>query len=92
MCSAEDFYRLQLDDFQSSVVKNLQDIRRDENFFDVTLACDETGVVRGHKVVLSASSAYFKAILRRSPANQHTVIVRPQRCTLEISFYPICAY
>ena len=54
-----------------------QEMRIENDFYDVTLACDEDSFVQGHKVILSASSPYFKAILRRSQPNQHPVLVSP---------------
>ena len=86
MFCSSDFYILELNDFQSNVIKNLQDIRNDESFFDVTIACDDKNVVKGHKVVLSASSNYLRSILRRSSVNQHTVIVS-QDCTYLITVF-----
>jgi hypothetical protein len=51
-------------------------MRDEQDFYDVTLACDQQSFIQGHKVILSASSPYFKAILKRSPANQHPVVVK----------------
>jgi hypothetical protein len=62
-------------------MQSLQDIRSDDNFFDVTLACDDCdarddkSLVRGHKIILSAASPYFRDVLKHSPASHHTVIV-----------------
>ena len=53
----------------------LQEMRLENDFYDVTLACDEQNFIQGHKVILSASSPYFKAILRRSQPNQHPILV-----------------
>ena len=67
---------LRWNDFPTNVVTNLQDMRDHNDFYDVTLACDEHNFIQGHKVILSASSPYFKAILKRSPINQHPIVVR----------------
>jgi hypothetical protein len=71
-----DFYILQMKDFENSVIKNLQEMRNETNFYDVTLACDEhDSAIRAHRIILSAASPYFKSFLSRSPNNHHTVIV-----------------
>ena len=44
-----------------------RDIRQEKVFFDVTVACDDEQL-QAHKVILSASSSFFKKILRH---NQH---------------------
>jgi hypothetical protein len=71
----QDCFVLKWNDFPTNVVTNLQEMRDENDFYDVTLACDEQSFIQGHKVILSASSPYFKAILRRSPINQHPVLV-----------------
>ena len=38
----------------------------DEDFSDVTLACDDGQLVRAHKVILAAASPFFKTILRQA--------------------------
>ena len=48
--------------------KEFDVMRKEENFFDLTLVCNDEYQVGVHKLVLSAASDFFKAILRR---NQH---------------------
>ena len=72
----QECFVLRWNDFPSNVVTNLQEMREDNDFYDVTLACDEQSFIQGHKVILSASSPYFKSILKRSPINQHPIVVR----------------
>ena len=47
----------------------------DEEFTDVTLACDDGNgvVVKAHKVILSSCSAFFSKILKQNP-NPHPLI------------------
>ena len=44
-------------------------MREDKNLTDVTLACEDGKQVEAHKVILAASSPFFKDILMR---NKHT--------------------
>ena len=51
---------------RSSVVKDLLEKR---SFVDVTLVCDDDEQIQAHKVILSASSAFFLNIFDRNPHN-----------------------
>lgn len=73
----QDCLVLKWNDFPTNILINLQEIRDENDFYDVTLTCDENSFISGHKVILSASSPYFKAILRRTPANQHPTVLMP---------------
>ena len=41
-------------------------LRREEDFYDVTLVSDDQTQIPAHKLVLSASSHFFKSILKRN--------------------------
>ena len=53
-------------DFQSNVTQAFRKLRNEEHFFDVTVVSDDKTQVSAHKVVLSASSDYFKKILKQN--------------------------
>ena len=57
---------LKWNDFQSNVSKTFKVLRKEEDFFDVTLVSDDEQHIAAHKLVLSASSIFFKNILRKS--------------------------
>ncbi len=46
-----------------------------QSFVDVTLSCSD-GLLRAHKLVLSACSPYFDSIFRENPCKHPTVILR----------------
>ena len=50
---------LKWNDYQENVVSTLSELRAEEDFFDVTLACDGEQV-RAHKLVLSCCSLFFR--------------------------------
>ena len=54
---------LQWNEFQNIVTTAFGDFRNDEDFTDVTLACDDGQLVKAHKVILAAASTFFKRIL-----------------------------
>lgn len=61
----EQQYSLRWNDFQSSILSSFRHLRDEEDFVDVTLACDNCSFT-AHKVVLSACSPYFRQLLKVS--------------------------
>ena len=55
-------FSLKWNDFSSNVQKSFQNLRKEEDFFDVTLVGDDCKHVTAHKLVLSSSSEYFKMV------------------------------
>ena len=60
---------LQWNDFKENVTSSFGELRDDQDFTDVTLACEDGKQVEAHKVILSSSSPFFQKILKR---NRHT--------------------
>jgi hypothetical protein len=56
---------LQQSDFVSSFVGSFQELRRAEELFDVTLACEDEAI-EAHKVVLSACSPFFRNVFKQT--------------------------
>ena len=59
-------FSLKWNDFQTNVSSSFSKLRTEKDFFDVTLVSDDEVHIASHKVVLSASSDFFKNILRKS--------------------------
>lgn len=72
-------YALKWNDFQTSILSSFRHLRDEEDFVDVTLACDQRSFT-AHKVVLSACSPYFKKLLKANPCEHPIVILRDIRC------------
>ncbi|XP_061716702.1 broad-complex core protein isoforms 1/2/3/4/5 isoform X5 [Cydia pomonella] len=64
---------LRWNNYQSSITSAFENLRDDEDFVDVTLACDGKSL-KAHRVVLSACSPYFRELLKSTPC-KHPVIV-----------------
>ena len=75
----EEKFSLKWNDFQENTIKTFSLLRREEDFFDVTLVSDDQKQMMAHKVVLSSSSEYFKNILK---TNKHS---HPMLCLAGIS-------
>ena len=68
-------YCLTWNQFQSNITKALSDLRKDSDFFDVTLVTEDLQHISAHKMTLSASSDLFKTILKRTQSsNPHPLI------------------
>ena len=59
-------FSLKWNDFHSNVSKSFEMLRNEEYLQDVTLVSDDDFQVKAHKLVLSASSSYFKNIFTKN--------------------------
>ena len=60
---------LKWNDFEANVTKSFIQLRKADDFYDVTLVSDDHKQVSAHKIVLSASSEYFNNMLKM---NKHS--------------------
>ena len=60
---------LKWNDFHSNASKSFGIFRNEDYFHDVTLVSDDQHQVMAHKLVLSASSDYFKYIFKNNKAS-----------------------
>ena len=65
MATAEKFC-LRWNDFESNISVAFRELREEKDFFDVTLACEDSQI-SAHKVILSACSPFFRSVLRKNP-------------------------
>ena len=62
-------FSIKWEGFQSTVAQSFSVLRQEEDFYDVTLVSDDQTQISAHKLVLSASSDFFRNILRK---NKHS--------------------
>lgn len=74
----EQQYALKWNDFHASILSSFRHLRDQEDFIDVTIACDGCSFT-AHKVVLSACSPYFRSLLKANPCQHPIVILRDVR-------------
>ena len=60
---------LKWNDFQENIQSSFRRLRRDADFADVTLACED-GEVDAHKVILSSCSPIFERLLKKNKHHQ----------------------
>jgi len=70
--STSEKFCLRWNDFESNISVAFRELREEKDFFDVTLACDDSQI-QAHKVILSACSPFFRNVLRRNP-HQHPLL------------------
>ena len=64
---SSDKFCLRWNDFEVNISSAFREIRKDEDFFDVTLASEDDHQIKAHKVILSACSPFFRKVLKRNP-------------------------
>ena len=75
---SSDKFCLRWNDFETNISAAFQELREDEDFFDVTLCCGPSGTdrLRAHKVILSACSPFFRDILKNNPHQDPLIYLR----------------
>ena len=67
---------LKLNNPQEKVKEAFGKMKSDKYFTDVTLACEDGQQVEAHKVILAASSPFFKDFLKRNKHNHPLIYMR----------------
>ena len=66
---SDEKFCLKWNDFEHFAAKSFNNLREEKDFFDVTLVSEDQVMLESHKIVLSASSNFFKNILRKHSHN-----------------------
>ncbi|XP_050510549.1 protein abrupt-like isoform X2 [Diabrotica virgifera virgifera] len=66
---------LKWNNFQANITSQFETLRDDEDFTDVTIAC-EGQKLQAHKVVLSACSPFFKELFKSNPCPHPIIFMR----------------
>ena len=61
--TGKGFIDLAWENFQTNIPHAFHKVRISEDFCDVTLACDDQGLVKAHKVILASGSMFFQKLL-----------------------------
>ena len=65
---------LKWNEHESNLRRSVIDCHRNNEFCDVTLLSEDLAHVTAHKLILSGSSGFFQAILRKFPSESHPLI------------------
>ena len=75
MYSTDDM-SLKWKEFEENLVASFTQLRRDNDFTDVTLVCEDGLQIEAHRLVLCASSSFFKTILKMNSHSYPLVYMR----------------
>ena len=67
-------FNLKWSDYLSNVAEKFSSLRREDDFFDVSLVCCDKRQVSAHRVILSSCSEYFKTILKNNNKTSSTIL------------------
>ena len=73
--SDDGTFVLKWDLHEETRTSTLKSLWKNEDFLDVTIACDDDQI-DAHKVILSAASPFFENILKRNPHNHPLIYLR----------------
>ena len=67
---------LKWNDFKENVMNAFENLREDNDFSDVTLACEDSQQVEAHKVIFASASTTFKTLLGRNKHSHPLIYMR----------------
>ena len=67
---------LQWNDFKDNIINSFRNLRKENDFADVTLVCEDGRQMNSHKVVLSRSSPVFHNMLKESKHSHPMIYMR----------------
>lgn len=89
MSGEQQQFFLKWNDFQVNMMTSFRNLRNDKSFTDVTLAC-EGQTCKAHKMVLSACSPYFKALLQVNLSQNKSDQVHQLFLANHLSYSSVC--
>ena len=84
-------YCLKWNDFQKNLNSVFGELREDQDYADVTLACED-GFIEVHKIVLFASSPVLKKLLKKIRTPNPTIYMQGMRAKDIISIVDFMYY
>ena len=72
----DEKFTLAWNDFQYNAANVFSELRKDSEFSDVTLACNDDTMIRAHKVVLASCSPFFKKLFQQYNHPNPLIVLR----------------
>ena len=76
MTNSSEKFCLKWNDFRQNIVTSFQDLRKEMDFSDVTLVCEEDHQIEAHRIILTACSPFFKNILKKNKHSHPMIYMR----------------
>ena len=67
---------IKCDNFKENTCVTFESLRKERDFADVTLVCEDGQQVEAHKVILAASSPFFQDLLKRNKHPHPLIFMR----------------
>ena len=74
--ASSDKLCLKWNEFQNNVVSTFHDLRRDTDFSDVTLVCEEDQQIEVHRNILASTSTFFNTVLKMNKHSHPMIYMR----------------
>jgi hypothetical protein len=74
--TSSDKFCLKWNEFQNNIVRSFQDLRKDTDFSDVTLVCEEDQQLEAHRNILATSSPFFNTVLKKNKHSHPMIYMR----------------
>ena len=76
MTLSTEKFCLKWNDFQQNIIGSFKELRNETDLADVTLVCEEDQYIEAHKIILSACSPFFRAVLKRNKHSHPLIYMR----------------
>ena len=76
MANSSENFCLKWKEFQHNIDSSYYELRKDAEFSDVTLVCEEDQQFEVHKIILAASSPFFSNVLKRNKHSHPMIYMR----------------
>ena len=70
--------------FEDNIISSFQKLRNNNDFSDVTLACEDGEQLEAHKVVLASSSPFFMELLQKNK-HPHPLLILALNCKVYLA-------
>ena len=76
MTYSSDKLCLKWHDFEQNIVSTYKELRKETDFSDVTLVCEEEYSIEAHRVILAACSPFFSNVFKRNKHSHPMIYMR----------------
>ena len=67
---------LKWNDFEQNIIGNYSDFRKESEYSDVTLVCEDAHQIEAHRIILAACSPFFNTVLKRNKHSHPMIYMR----------------
>ena len=79
MAYSSEKFCLKWNDYEQNIINSYHDFRKDFDFTDVTLVCEEDQQIEAHRIILTACSPFFSTLLKKNKHPHPMIYMRGVR-------------